>query len=75
MATQQLQTFVHETDDRKNSDKPFGYSSQNKKRSNATHKPNASCFTFYFAQPHQFFGSAIIFDNKYSVYLTIQINR
>ncbi|MDI9355753.1 MAG: hypothetical protein QM536_01850, partial [Chitinophagaceae bacterium] len=26
--------------------------SQNKKRSNATHKPNPSCFTFYFAQPH-----------------------
>lgn len=31
--------------------KPFGYPSQNKKRSNATHKANASCFTFYLAPP------------------------
>lgn len=29
--------------------KPFGYSSQKQKRSNATHKPTHGCFTFAFA--------------------------
>jgi hypothetical protein len=61
MATQQLQTLVHETDDRKISDMPFGYSSQNKKRSNATHKANSSCFTFYFTPTHSVLRKNIIF--------------
>jgi hypothetical protein len=52
MATVQPQTFVQEMTDRKIPAKLIGYPSQNKKRSNATHKPNASCFTFYFAPTH-----------------------
>ncbi len=41
---------VHNNNIRTDNRRQNANASQNKKRSNATHKPNLSCFTFYFAE-------------------------
>ncbi|HRP91082.1 MAG TPA: hypothetical protein PKX92_13705 [Edaphocola sp.] len=59
---------------RKTSAKPFGYASQKQKRSNATHKANASCFTFAFAQAAPTANRSSLKFTAYPV-LTEQISK